>query len=89
MQTAQRHDVACTSVLTIDEEPCDAVRRLASEQACSLIAIGSHGRGTLTRALTGSLVADLVRLAERPVLVCREDMALQDFGAGAIDAPSA
>ncbi len=64
------------TVLTIEEEPCAAVLRIAGEQACDLIVVGSHGRGAVARALHGSLVADLVRLSPRPVLVCRDDMHL-------------
>lgn len=64
------------TVLTIEEDPCSAVLRIAGEQACDLIVVGSHGRGTVARVLHGSLVADLVRLSPRPVLVCRDDMHL-------------
>jgi len=70
----QVHGVATRTVLTMDEEACAAVMRIASEQGCSLIVVGSHGRGAVSRALSGSLVADLVRLSPVPVLICREDM---------------
>lgn len=64
------------TVLTIDEAPATAIQRIADEQDCQIILVGSHGRGTVARVLHGSLVADLVRLSRRPVLVCREDMHL-------------
>jgi len=66
--------VATRTVMTMDEEPCAAVLRIADEQGCGLIVVGSHGRSTVSRVLAGSLVADLVRQAHLPVLVCREDM---------------
>ena len=52
------------------------MQRIGAEYACELIVVGSHGRSTLARVLHGSLVADLVRLSQRPVLVCQEDMLL-------------
>lgn len=70
----QPSGVAEQTVLTIDEEPCAAVMRIAAEQECDLIVVGSHGRGTVSRVLHGSLVADLVRLSLVPVLICRDDM---------------
>lgn len=77
--------VSVTTVLTIDEEPCAAVQRVAREQRCALIVVGSQGRGTVGRVLHGSLVADLVRESPVPVLVCREDMAVEMH---AVDAPA-
>jgi len=70
----QPFDVATRTVMTMDEDPCAAVLRIADEQGCGLIVIGSQGRGTMARVLNGSLVADLVRLSHLPLLVCREDM---------------
>ena len=70
----QPSGVATRTVMTMDEEPCAAVLRIADEQGCGLIVAGSHGRGTVARLLGGSLVADLLRLSHLPVLVCREDM---------------
>ena len=66
--------VSTHTVMTTDEEPCAAVLRIADEQGCGLIVVGSQGRGTVSRLLGGSLVADLVRESHLPVLVCREDM---------------
>jgi nucleotide-binding universal stress UspA family protein len=71
--------VVAHAVLTIDEDPCEAVLRLASEEAAAMIVIGSHGGGVLSRVLKGSLADELIRKARRPVLVCREDMLLQGW----------
>jgi nucleotide-binding universal stress UspA family protein len=65
--------VEARTLLTIDEDPCPAVQRVASEIDCTLIVVGSLGRSAMQRALHGSLVADLVRLSPWPLLVCRED----------------
>lgn len=70
----QPHGVPTRTVLTLDEDPCAAVLRMADEHACDLIVVGSHGRGSLARAVSGSLVAKLVRLSRVPLLVCREGM---------------
>lgn len=67
--------VVCETILTIDEAPGDAVRRVASERQCLLIVVGSRERGTLSRVLRGSLVDDLLQVSTCPVLVCRDDMA--------------
>lgn len=66
--------IATRTELTIDEEPTEAVLRIAADHGCSLIVIGSQGRGTVARVLSGSLVADLIRRSPMPVLVCRDDM---------------
>ncbi len=62
------------TVLTIEEEPAAAVQRVAAEQACEIIVVGTQGRSKVSRVLHGSLADDLVRLSPRPVLVCRDDM---------------
>ena len=77
--------ISVRTVMTIDEAPCAAVLRMADELGCGLIVVGSHGRGTVSRVLGGSLVADLVRQSPVPVLVCREDMT-SGWLAGAGDA---
>ncbi len=70
----QPSGISVRTVLTLDEEPCAAVLRIADEQGCGLIVVGSQGRGMVSQVLGGSLVADLVRQSHLPVLVCREDM---------------
>ncbi|NJN00788.1 MAG: universal stress protein [Aquincola sp.] len=68
------YGVATKTVMTMDEDPCAAVLRIADEFGCGLIVVGSQGRGTVSRVLGGSLVAELVRQSHLPLLVCREDM---------------
>ena len=79
---AERTGVASRCELTIDEEPLEAVLRLARDRDCALILVGSHGRGGISRMLHASLVDQLVRESDRPVLVCREDMTAGPLAAG-------
>jgi nucleotide-binding universal stress UspA family protein len=74
-QLARGAGVRCETVLTIDEAPVEAARRIATEQHCLMIVAGSRGRGALARMLGGSLVDQLVQSAACPVVVCREDTA--------------
>ena len=71
---ARQARVDSRNVLTIEEEPVSAVLRIAAEQACDIIVVGSQSRGKVSRVLHSSLFDDLVRLSPRPVLVCRDDM---------------
>jgi len=45
------------------------IERIASENDASLIVAGSHGKGLFDGVMSGSVSSDLVRLAERPVLL--------------------
>ena len=50
----------------------DVLARAAAECDADLIVMGTHGRRGVRRALLGSVVEALVRIADRPVLVVRE-----------------
>jgi len=52
--------------------PHEEILRLASEERADLIAIGTHGRGGLERALLGSVADRVIRLASCPVLTVRQ-----------------
>jgi len=49
----------------------DEILKLASEERCDLIVIGTHGRGGLSRFLLGSVADRVVRLASCPVMTVR------------------
>ena len=49
----------------------DAILKLATEEGCDLIIIGTHGRGGLSRFLLGSVADRVVRLAPCPVMTVR------------------
>ena len=52
--------------------PHDEIVILAAQKDADLIAIGTHGRGGVSRALLGSVADRVVRLASCPVLTVHE-----------------
>ncbi len=52
-------------------EAAAVIARVATEQDCDLVVMGSHGRTGLRRALLGSVAERTARLAEVPVLILR------------------
>jgi nucleotide-binding universal stress UspA family protein len=52
--------------------PHDEIVVLAAQKEADLIAIGTHGRGGLSRTLLGSVADRVVRLASCPVLTVHE-----------------
>jgi nucleotide-binding universal stress UspA family protein len=68
--TSRLRDAGCSVEYVVREQaPADAIID-ASEQA-DLIALTTHGRGGLIRVVLGSVAEDVLRRAERPVLVVR------------------
>jgi nucleotide-binding universal stress UspA family protein len=55
----------------VDERPAVAILELSQALPESVIALATHGRGGLTRAVLGSVADKVVRGATGPVLVCR------------------
>jgi nucleotide-binding universal stress UspA family protein len=57
----------------LESDPADRILELARVRDVDLIVVGSRGLGLLTGALLGSVSSDVVRRADRPVLVatCR------------------
>jgi nucleotide-binding universal stress UspA family protein len=58
-----------TRLLRNADDPAGALINLASESGAGLIAVGTSGAGTLTRAFLGSLSSELLRRADRPLLL--------------------
>jgi universal stress protein A len=56
----------------VHDEAVSAILKFASEQAPTLIVLGTHGRTGFTRFLMGSVAEAVVRRATRPVLTVRE-----------------
>ena len=56
---------------TLEGVPDQALAKLASQLGSELIAVGSRGRGPVSRLLLGSVADRLVQTAGRPVLVAR------------------
>jgi len=57
--------------LTIGD-PAGEVVRIAGDEGCEMIVMGTHGRTGLTRLLMGSVAEQIVRRAPCPVLIYRE-----------------
>lgn len=55
--------------LAVEGAPASEIVRIAQEQACDLIVIGSHGRGGLSRMILGSVADRVMRTAHCPVMV--------------------
>lgn len=51
--------------------PAEALLEVARERGADLIAVGTHGRGALRRALLGSVATDVIRTSPLPVLTVR------------------
>jgi nucleotide-binding universal stress UspA family protein len=56
--------------VVMDYHPARAILRYAAEAGADLIAVGTHGRGPITRTVLGSVSDKVIRAAGVPVLVC-------------------
>jgi nucleotide-binding universal stress UspA family protein len=54
-------------------DPKHTICRIAQEESCDLIVVGSHGYGRVERALLGSVSDYVVHHAQCPVLVVRQE----------------
>lgn len=52
-------------------EPAVVIAHLAQELGCTLLVMGSHGRGRVATALLGSVAAETLRHCSCPVLLTR------------------
>jgi nucleotide-binding universal stress UspA family protein len=52
-------------------DPAHEIERLAREQPCDLIVMGTHGRTGLSRLFTRSIAEQVIRLAPCPVLISK------------------
>ena|SRR5438132_1031979 len=60
-----------TKYLLAAGEPAQEISRVAREQSCDLIAMGTHGHRGLSRLFMGSITEHVIRLASCPVLVSK------------------
>lgn len=51
--------------------PGETIARVAKDERCDLIAMGSHGRGAMASLLLGSVVGRVIAASRIPVLVVR------------------
>ena len=52
--------------------PFEEIVKIAGEERVDVIALGTHGRGRMSRVLMGSVADRVIRLASCPVLTVRE-----------------
>jgi nucleotide-binding universal stress UspA family protein len=55
--------------------PADAILRVSAEEQADLIVIATHGRSGLSRLMLGSVAEEIVRHADRPVVLVRPSVA--------------
>ena len=60
-----------TSFLISEGDPANSIIEAAASESADMIIVGSHGRGSLARALIGSVSDQVVRRAPCPILVVR------------------
>jgi len=66
---ASVHDVAVRTEF-LDEHPADAaIRRVAQSAPDSAVCMATHGRGAIGTAILGSVARDVIREADRPVVL--------------------
>lgn len=64
-----------------EENPADAIVRVAAERGCDLIVMSSHGRTGFAGLLIGSETRKVLAMSNVPVLVCRPRPAGQEGAA--------
>lgn len=52
-------------------QPPEVIAKLAAEQGCDLIVMGTHGRGGIAGLVTGSVANRVLHLASCPVLLVK------------------
>lgn len=52
-------------------QPAEVIAKVASELACHLIFMGSHGRGAVAGLLMGSVATRVLHLVQSPVLLVK------------------
>jgi len=60
--------VPCETILAVGD-PVAEVVRLAGEHDATMIALGSHGKGIVSETIVGSVSQNVIRMANKPVLV--------------------
>lgn len=62
------------------------ILRVAEEQHCSLIVLGTHGRTGLSRVLLGSVAEDVIRHSRVPVLTLKTPILLESDSRNEVEA---
>ncbi len=64
-------------LLDLSGDPASEIVRCARERHCDLLLIGTHGRTGMRRLVLGSVAETVIRRAHCPVLVARDEHALE------------
>lgn len=57
--------------LLVEGNPAEQIVRVAHEEGCDLLVLGTHGRTGLSRLMLGSIAEEVLRKASCPVLTVR------------------
>jgi len=64
----EKAGVNCDTKLVVGD-PVAETLRIAGEECASMIALGSHGKGIVSETIVGSVSQNVIRMANKPVLV--------------------
>jgi nucleotide-binding universal stress UspA family protein len=67
---AEAAQVPWTGAYEYAHQPYEAIMRVAGEQRCDLVVMGTHGRSGIDKLLLGSQTHKLLLSTKVPVLVC-------------------
>ena len=71
VNAASAQGVSVSTRIEFNSGPAQAIVEAAKRENCSLIFIGSHGRGGLSKVFLGSVTLKILTLAHIPVMVDR------------------
>lgn len=70
-EAAEKAGLKFSSELAFSDSAANAIAKVAEEQGCDLIFMGSHGRSGLGQLILGSVTSKVLSLCKIPVLVDR------------------
>ncbi len=68
---AEKAGIKCSCSIVFSDATANAIVKVAEEQNCDLIFMGSHGRSGLGQLILGSVTSKVLSLCKIPVLVDR------------------
>ena len=70
-QRAKEAGIASACISTLGDTPQDAIVRIANDEGCDLIIMGTRGRSKIGKFILGSVAASLLADCDIPVLLYR------------------
>jgi nucleotide-binding universal stress UspA family protein len=71
LTAADRDTLGASAVLEVSDHPASAIVEYANASHMDFIVVGTHGRQSMERLLTGSVAEHVVRRASCPVLTVK------------------